>query len=377
MNIDFCIKNYISNYDLLIEQLKKLEKDNAFLDTLSNETKDKKWIRCVGFNKLLDDEYFNLFVEMKIKLFSHKNDTTKKISESLFGEELSLKKVFNNRDDSTKFILWYYLHLMVLMVEMVQKNRNKDRVNILTNLIEKNTNELEKCKTIQDKNDPKQMIKQMLNIDLNDQTNDMLSDIISSFETSMNTSNPLSGIMDISQKISSKYQDKINNGDIELNKIMEGFQKNIPGMGDLLKNVTGDLGDMFGKKEEPKETIIINDEFSTANVELGKENNKNSGMNIGKLLNVANSMGVLPGSSDTSPLLGLFNMKGNDDASNNPMGKIDEMFKMFEGGNMEDLKNNMDNFLSKQGIDVSKLNEQISNMMEQNKDKITEQNDLD
>ena len=377
MNIDFCIKNYISNYDLLIEQLKKLEKDNAFLDTLSNETKDKKWIRCVGFNKLLDDEYFNLFVEMKIKLFSHKNDTTKKISESLFGEELSLKKVFNNRDDSTKFILWYYLHLMVLMVEMAQKNRNKDRVNILTNLIEKNTNELEKCKTIQDKNDPKQMIKQMLNIDLNDQTNDMLSDIISSFETSMNTSNPLSGIMDISQKISSKYQDKINNGDIELNKIMEGFQKNIPGMGDLLKNVTGDLGDMFGKKEEPKETIIINDEFSTANVELGKENNKNSGMNIGKLLNVANSMGVLPGSSDTSPLLGLFNMKGNDDASNNPMGKIDEMFKMFEGGNMEDLKNNMDNFLLKQGIDVSKLNEQISNMMEQNKDKITEQNDLD
>ena len=377
MNIDFCIKNYISNYDLLIEQLKKLEKDNAFLDTLSNETKDKKWIRCVSFNKLLNDEYFNLFVEMKIKLFSHKNDTTKKISETLFGEELSLKKVFNNRDDNTKFILWYYLHLMVLMVEMAQKNRNKDRVNILTNLIEKNTNELGKCKTVQDKNDPKQMIKQMLNIDLNDQTNDMLSDIISSFETSMNTSNPLSGIMDISKKISSKYQDKINNGDIELNKIMEGFQKNIPGMGDLLKNVTGDLGDMFGKKEEPKETIIINDEFSTANVELGKENNKNSGMNIGKLLNVANSMGVLPGSSDTSPLLGLFNMKGSDDASNNPMGKIDEMFKMFEGGNVEDLKNNMDNFLSKQGIDVNKLNEQISNMMEQNKDKLTEQNDLD
>jgi hypothetical protein len=43
---------------------------------------------------------------------------------------------------------------MVLMVEMVQKNRNKDRVNILTNLIEKNTNELEKCKTILEKCEP-------------------------------------------------------------------------------------------------------------------------------------------------------------------------------------------------------------------------------
>lgn len=71
------------------------------------------------------------------------------------------------------------------------------------------------------------MLKDIFNVEVNDETNEMLNDIVKSFESSLNnqTGNPLSGIFDISKKISSKYQDKINTGDIQLNKLMEGIQK--------------------------------------------------------------------------------------------------------------------------------------------------------
>jgi hypothetical protein len=52
----------------------------------------------------------------------------------------------------------------------------------------------------------------------------MIDDIVESFEkvlTGQSSGNPLSGIMEISQKISVKYADKINKGDIELDKLMD------------------------------------------------------------------------------------------------------------------------------------------------------------
>ena len=50
----------------------------------------------------------------------------------------------------------------------------------------------------------------------------MLSDIINSFESSgsMNSMNNFAGILSMAESISTKYKDKINNGEIELNKII-------------------------------------------------------------------------------------------------------------------------------------------------------------
>jgi hypothetical protein len=47
------------------------------------------------FSSLIGDEFFDLLIDSKIKLFSHKNPTTEEISESLFGKELCLKNILN------------------------------------------------------------------------------------------------------------------------------------------------------------------------------------------------------------------------------------------------------------------------------------------
>lgn len=399
MDIDFYVKKYLQNYNLLIEQLTFLfneEEYKQYIVVLNGESKDKKWLRGVKFQQQISDKLFDTFLESKIKIFSHKDKNNKNLSESLFGSELSLKKIFNNRDDNTKLILWSYLHLIVLMVESAQQNQNKKRIEQLTKLIDDNAALLEKTKTSCQNNvkDPKAMIKEMFNIDVNDQTNDMLNDIIKSFESSLKGgekgANPLNGILDISQKISSKYQDKINTGEIEINKLMEGIQKNIPGMDELLKS--GMMGGMMNGNgaTKPKETVIIDENFTTADVELGKQKESKGGFNIGKMLSLANSFGVLGGNGkgvngkcgnggEGGEGLGGNGLGGNGGEGqggtnfNDP--NMTELFGMLsslgQSNNKEDvdnLKTKMDEFLAKQGIDISKLNEQIDTMMQQNKD---------
>lgn len=392
MDIDFCVKVYLQNYNSLIEQLSLLFTDDNFkeyLVVLNGESRDKKWMRGIRFHQQMSTESFDVFVESKIKLFSHKDEETKKLSESLFGEELSLKKIFNNRDDNTKNVLWHYLHLMFLMVESAQKKKNKERLNLLTKLIEKNEEQFKKSQTklTQQANnkskDPKSMIKEMFNVDVNDQTNEMLSDIVSSFESTISGAsggNPFSGIIDISQKISSKYQDKINNGEIELNKLMEGIQKNVPGMEEMLKG--GGLGGLAGmmggagNSSKPKETVVIDENFSTANVELGKQPSDKEGFNIGKMLKLADTFGVLPNmpgakSDDKEDGSAQSGLKMNPELSD-LFGLITNMGDLSKPEDLNALKTKMDDFLSKQGIDINMLNTQIDSLIEQNKDKLLE-----
>ena len=393
MDIDFCVKVYLQNYNSLIEQLSLLFTDESYKEyllLLNSETRDKKWMRGIRFHQQMSLEYFDIFVESKIKLFSHKDEETKKLSESLFGEELSLKKIFNNRDDNIKNVLWHYLHLMFLMVESAQKKQNKDRLKKLTKMIEQNEEQFKKSQTklsqqsANKSKDPKSMIKEMFNVEVNDQTNDMLSDIVSSFESTLSGgsgSNPFAGIIDISQKISSKYQDKINNGEIELNKLMEGIQKNVPGMGEMLKggglgSLSGMMGGMGlgGASAKPKETVVIDENFSTANVELGKQPTDKEGFNIGKMLKLADSFGVLPNMPGAKD-----NTEGESSANMDPglselFGMITSMGDLSKKEDLDTLKNKMDTFLSKQGIDINQLNNQIDSLMEQNKDKILELN---
>jgi len=387
MDIDYLVKSYLENYDLLIEQLAYFftnESEKETLLVLSGESRDKKWMRGVNFCKLLDDTNFELFLESKVKLFSHKEDLNKKISEELFGDEISLKKIFNNREDNVKFVLWSYLHSMVLMIEFAQKKKNKDKIKRLSKVMEDYAPELEKCKkNVQTTfgRDPKNMIKDMLGVDVNDQTNDMVADIVKSFETTLQggeNANPLAGILEISKKISEKYQDKINQGDIQLDKLMEGIQKTIPGMDQVLKGdgkgglggldammggaggLGGMMGGLFGKGEEKKETVIIDENFSTSNVELGKIK-ESSNLNIGKLLNVADSMGVIPSFG------GETKKEGESDSA---MPNLSELFGMMNGigkiktqEEADALKAKVDTFMEKKlGLDMNKVSKDMETM---------------
>jgi hypothetical protein len=372
MKLSDLVKTFLQNYNFLIDQLAYLfidEDCKLYISDLNKETKDKKWQRGLDFNKLLNDEHFDLFIESKTKLFSHSEEITKTISESLFGEKLSLKKIFHNRDESIRFVLWYYLFIMNLMIEISKKEKNEERIKKLGDLIDSNIAEYEKSKEAAKKlnetgmSDPKNIIKDVLGVNVNNQTNDMLGDIVKSFESSLSglkSGQPpdmatlIPNILEISKNISSKYADKISSGEIELDKIMGGITKNIPGMNLDMNNLNsmmgnlGGLGGMF-KKPEKKETVVIDENFSTANVDLGKIN-ESQGLNIGKMLSVADSFGIIPGPDK--------NTDGEDggDAALDGMPKLNDLFGMMSNmKNPQDMKNQLEGMMGKLGIDLSKL----------------------
>ena len=130
---------------------------------------------------------------------------------------------------------------------------------------------------------------------------------------------------------------------------MGSIQSSIPGMPDLAGGLGG-LGGLGGKKE-PKEKVIIDEDFSTDNVELGDKDKdgKSSGMNLNNMLKMMNSMnGAGGGDGNTPDMGGLFSM----------LGKLDNIETEEDA---EKLKKEMDSYLEKDlGIDVNKLNSQLS-----------------
>lgn len=371
------MKTYLKNYDLFIEQLAYLfqeEEHKNYLIELNKESLDKKIERCVNFNNVFSDELFVLFLESDSnKLFSDES-----VSNSLFGSQLSLKTIFEDRVDSIHFVLWSYLHLMVLMVEMAKKKRNKQRIHKLADVVEKYNSKLEEMKdkanTINKKsNDPKVALKNILGVDMNNETNDMIDDIVKSFEGTLNNINPEKGmpdigallpnIIEISQKISSKYSDKIGSGEIELDKLLGGITKNVPGMDNMLKgglqNISSIMGNMMGKSE-PKKTVVIDENFSTANVDLGKQSESAlANLNIGKMLNVADSMGMIPsfGKDDKE------SDSGNQLGNQLPMGDLFGMMNNLNSGNVnpDEMKNKLSGLLNTMmpGFDLEKMTKDI------------------
>jgi hypothetical protein len=301
---------------------------------------------------------------------------------------------------------------MVLMIELGQKNKNNDRIKNLGSLIESNIETYEKSKKNAEKlnkmgiSDPKNIIKDMLGVDVNNETNDMIGDIVKSFENSMSNlksgevpdmASLLPSILEISKNISSKYSDKITSGEIQLEKIMGGITKNIPGMDGNLDNISkmmgGNIGDMMNgmfKKEEKKELVIIDDNFSTSQVDLGKIK-ESQNINIGKMLNVADSFGVIPGSSNENnnmpKLNDLFSMMGgmggmgsvsegdNSEGGDNKMPNLNDLFGIM--GNLDkvntkegasELQNKLKGMLSNLGVDMNKLNKDLEKFKDNDMD---------
>ena len=150
--------------------------------------------------------------------------------------------------------------------------------------------------------------------------------------------------MQISQTISSKYADKINKGDIELDKLMDSIKKKVPGMESIIDN----LGNMKSSEKKNKEKIIIDENYSTSKVNLGENTDeKLSNFNIGKILKSADAMGVIPGGSKNTnnPEMGklgdMFKML-NSNTANGGIPSMDNMMKMMQTPEMKKMMQNLD-----------------------------------
>jgi hypothetical protein len=218
------------------------------------------------YQSLQDEDTFTLFSMSKIKVFSSKTVETHAVSISLFGEDLSLKQIFNNQPDVTKNNLWELLFNLYIQLERINNN-DPTRISLLKD-------GLKKTRSSSSNTVKSDIFKNILNTDVNSTTNNMLDDIISSFQNVVsNKGNPFENIMGITEMITNKYGSKIENGEVEIDKILGG-------MGGLLNKGMGEE-----KKEEP---VVIDENFSTDSVVVGKEEEAGPQINLTKLMPLAN-----------------------------------------------------------------------------------------
>jgi DNA-binding ferritin-like protein (Dps family) len=378
---------YLNNFNEFVNQLKIIFINNdiqQILNDLLNLSDEDKINNGKTFIELLNDNFFDDFVKAKLKIFSHKSDDTLQLSESLFGSKLCIKYILNNQSEEIKKLIWTNLYNLYISCESLKPIEERDTVKIksIMSLVNKT-------------NDVRKKIQDVLGTDINNHTTDMVNDIVSSFENIMSTnpgSNPLADIMGLSQKISIKYANKLNNGDIEIDKLLKCMTNKIPGMenmmsgegGDIMNNIMSSMGDnngmlgglmgnmMSGNNEATKEKIIIDNNFSTSSVNVGATDENKKNINFGNILKMADQFGVLPGGKQTNtaeksnpinestlPDLSSFNL---DELCNNPqlskiMGMMGKLNSVNTPEEIEKLKNEVDTFLQNDmGVDIDKIN---------------------
>jgi hypothetical protein len=366
------MEQYLKHHTNFIDQLKIIfpsEETIKVLTEINESDSNDKLVRVQLFSSLLTGDNFDMFIKNKIKVFSHKSPDTQAISESLFGPAFCIKNLLNNQPEEVKKVIWIELQTLCMIGELLKPEELVDnsKVKVLSQLIYASKNvpiEETQLNTVVPPAQAKlSNLEDMLGVQVNEETKIMIQDIVQSFEkvlTNQTSANPLGGIMEIGQQISTKYADKINKGEIELDKIMGSITKTIPGMEDMLG---GMMGGMMGgtKNTKPKEKIIIDDNFSTANIDVGSTNTDDSkSFDIGGILRMADKIGVIPGGKELS---------GN---STNPPDNFSKMFefigKLDKAQNKEDaetLKQEMDSFLQKElGVDISALNAQLDQVIQ-------------
>ena len=303
-----CIEIYNNLLDTVDSVMKT---DNTFYKNADDTIKQENIKRF--FDSLEDDTLFLLFSKSKIKVFSGKTDETHNVSTSLFDEKLTLKQIFNNMTDIVKNQYWDKLFRLYIEYDKTLETSNNMRFTMLLDSIKIINNTL----SSKVKND-------ILKVDVNNTTNNMIDDIVGSFQNMMvNKSNPFDNIMNITTMISDKYKNQLHNGEIQLDKIIGGIDGVIPG---LMK-----------KGDEKKEPVIIDENFSTDNVNVG-EIKEESGNNLGNMMKMIPNMG------------GLMNM-------------VSRINKAENDTELVDIKKDMDTYLEKElKVDMSQFNETMSNI---------------
>ena len=331
-------------FNNLISHISQLFPDNKVLEKVNIESDESKLDRIKKLNDSINTTTnFNYLLKNKIKLFSHKEKDTLKVSESLFGSDLSLKKIFNNQEETIKLVLWKDIKNLLLAYNEL----------LLQNDIS-NKNILEKISKLKDDStpmvNPKESINKILNTaNLNDTTNSMINDIFGSFENSINNpgNNPFANIMEIGQVITEKYKDDIESGKINLDDLLKNMTQ-LPGMENM-----GNMVDMLTKQmgsttSEPAEKVVIDENFSTSIVPQGENKDNESGMNVASLLKTVNSLGGLG-----NPLLG-----GQEPDMNKLMGLFSKL------GQTEDPSQLNNIFQDELGIDMNKFTQEMGKVLE-------------
>jgi len=363
-----CDNKYIEYFNKFLYQLNIFFSNNTDLindiKKIINENDEQKIKRGYEFiNSLSDDEHFNGFINSKIKIFSHKDEKTKLISISLLGENLNIKKLLNHQTDEIKHIIWIYLHVLYYNLESDKENKNEVRIKELEVLINKNYNNSDN--------------KNFLNLNVNNNTNALINDIIFSFEdslkTSDNLSNPFNNILNISKTISDKYSNDIVNGNIEFDKLLGSITSKLPGMENLVKNFTS-MNINPNKEKVNEEKIIIDENFSTAIVDVGDNNdNDKPNFKISNILKMADKFGFIPDKSsnntdnvdntDKIDNIDLNNMLGKDLDIGKLSGILQKMYTAKTNDEADEIKTEMNSFLINDiGIDFNKLAQQLSDI---------------
>ena len=265
--------------------------------------------------------YLNFFRKRKIKAFSSKNEKTKNLSTSLFGSTLTLKNIFNNQTQVIKDTLWTYLQLIVLTRLLENKEKNVDRINMLEEAIKTKREKAVQERNIKQTETP---VKNPLDLDVNEDTNNMINDIISNFEVRLQNGqgNPLESVMEITEMINNKYQDKINNGEIEIEKLLENVTGSVPGLDQMMKT-------MGGASAKPKETVIIDENFSTDDVKV--EAPTESGPNMANMMGMFNKLSNMTDSDGNMDIGNLMKQLSKDaNMTDEQVKQMEEMVNMVD-----------------------------------------------
>jgi hypothetical protein len=328
----------ISKFLEFIIHIKEIVANKDILINIENISDNEKLEKIKNFNNSINSETnFNYLLKKKIKLFSHKNPDTLLISESLFGNKLSLKKIFNNQDDTVKLVIWKDLHELLFYYNkyLLENNLNDDKNNI--------EEKINKLSNIINPIPIKESLSKILNTDnLNDTTNNMINDIFDVFQNSHNiqNGNPLNNIFELSKSISEKYKNNIENGDIKIDDLLKNMSK-LPGM-ESLPDIVDKISSSVINQSKNKETVLIDENYSTANINVGnEESNILSSMNVGSLLNTMDSLGMNP----------LNNLENVNEGFN-----LNSMMNLLNNNtDIKNLINSLNNNNSNENIDINEI----------------------
>jgi hypothetical protein len=369
------MEKYLENYDNFINQLKNIFiNDENTINILNNNlllNDDEKINRGKYFSSKINEYDFNSFYNNKIKIFSHKNKETLVISESIFGNELHIKNLLNNQPEEVSKIIWNYLHILWYYSEELKNDKNEEYINLMNKKLL-----LEETKLGFVKSDIRKSLEELLKIDLNEDTSNMIDEIINCFEELLNNPNSINEIFKISHKISNKYGNKIKNGNIQIDKILESIMSKIPGMGNMMNNFK-DIKTLFQNKDNDK-PILIDENFSTANVKVNEIEDKSDSIKIGSILKMADKLGIIPGENNKednsdninidsilkmADTLGIIPDEDNKGEESKELFNINKMMNIINNNNnIEEIHKNMSEFMEKElGLDINKMNEILEN----------------
>lgn len=333
-NTENISKIFNSFCDKVLQIYKDDETISSTVTSVQSLSNDDKVVLVNHFIKSLDaiPEGYSLLENKKTKLFSSKEEETYALSCSLFGKDVTLKKIFNNLEGKERDYLWLSLKVLV------------------------------------DSKRTKKVKNSILNLDVDENTNGMIEDIVTEFKSAMDTSdgsqaNPLAAIMGVTNTITSKYKSKLESGEIQLDSLMEDLTSKMPGVKNMMEQMAGgakgDLGDLGGLasmmggmgEKSKKDTVIMDEHFSTADVVLGDDKEKESNINLTKMLPIAKS--VFGGKKDSlegsleSMLKGLDGPEGFD---------LGSLLDNKDPEKAKEMKENMDKMMKEKfNIDMSVL----------------------